>query len=96
MEFFPALLKKISGVEGEEFLSQIFAAGYTASILQPGVEEAVQEPDVEEAVQEPGVEEAVQASTVTEVMTAWKRQSEVVGDESKAYLDLALVAQPGS
>lgn len=78
MEFFPALLKTISGVEGEEFLSQIFAVGYTASILQSGVEEAVP------------------ASTVTEVITAWKRQSEVVGDESKAYLDLALVAQPGS
>ena len=71
MEFFPALLKKISEVNAEEFLERIFASGYTASVIQPAPSESLR------------------ASSPTEVLAAWRKQCDVVGDESKAYLDLA-------
>ena len=71
MEFFPALLEKISEIKAEEFLNIIFASGYTAAVLQSTPNELLQ------------------ASSVSAVMKAWRKQCELVGDDSKAYLDLA-------
>ncbi|HEX8707274.1 MAG TPA: FkbM family methyltransferase [Pyrinomonadaceae bacterium] len=73
MEFFPALLEKISGVKAGEFLDEIFASGYTAAVIQPAPHEPLE------------------AASPGAVIEAWRKQCEAVGDESKAYLDLALV-----
>lgn len=72
MEFFPALLERISEIKAEEFIREIFDQGYTASILQAALGEAIE------------------ASTPQEVMTLWEKQCEAIGDETRAYLDLAL------
>ena len=34
MEFFPALLERVSGVKGDEFLNDVFACGYSAGVLR--------------------------------------------------------------
>ena len=34
MEFFPALLERVSGVKGDEFLNSVFASGYSAGVLR--------------------------------------------------------------
>ena len=34
MEFFPALLERVSGVKGDEFLKTVFASGYSAGVLR--------------------------------------------------------------
>ena len=34
MEFFPALLERVSAVKGDDFLDSIFACGYTAAVLR--------------------------------------------------------------
>ena len=46
------------------------------------------------SVIQPAPNEPLQAASATAVMEAWRQQCEAVGDESKAYLDLALFAQP--
>lgn len=76
MEFFPALLEKISGARAAEFLQSIFACGYLAAVLRP----------VENGL--------LEASSATEVMEAWRAQCQAVGDDSKAYLDLAFFTRP--
>lgn len=77
MEFFPALLKQNSGARADEFLSSIFACGYTAVVLQPAENEILH------------------ASSPAEVIEAWDKRCEVVGDEAKAYLDLAFHRRKG-
>ena len=34
MEFFPALLERVSAVQGDDFLGQVFACGYSAGVLR--------------------------------------------------------------
>ena len=34
MEFFPALLERVSGVKGDDFLNDVFARGYSAGVLR--------------------------------------------------------------
>lgn len=34
MEFFPALLERVSGVKGDDFLNTVFARGYSAGVLR--------------------------------------------------------------
>lgn len=34
MEFFPALLERVSGVKGDDFLNSVFARGYSAGVLR--------------------------------------------------------------
>jgi FkbM family methyltransferase len=34
MEFFPALLERVSGVKGDDFLESVFASGYSAGVLR--------------------------------------------------------------
>lgn len=34
MEFFPALLERVSGVKGDDFLNSVFACGYSAGVLR--------------------------------------------------------------
>lgn len=71
MEFFPSLLKRVSGTQAGEFLDSIFACGYRAAVLPPTRKGLLP------------------SSSATEVMETWRKQCEVVGDEAKAYLDLA-------
>jgi FkbM family methyltransferase len=46
------------------------------------------------SVLRPAPHESLEAASPAEVMEAWRKQCEAVGDESKAYLDLALFSRP--
>lgn len=79
LEFFPALLEEHSGTTGSNFLDEIFAHGYSATIFE---DEA--EPNTE-------ADDPLKTATSTaEVMEIWKRRCETAGDPSQAYLNLAL------
>jgi len=84
MELFPALLERNSGISAIEFLDQIFATGYSATILRTS------DMDNEQVTDDANHSGALKTSNTAEVMEVLQQRKEFARDDSEAYLNLAL------
>jgi hypothetical protein len=94
MEFFPAHLEKRSNVRATDFLDDIFAEGYTATILRSAEMVSAKGPEDgagEESLTEAADAEPAMALSTAQVMEIWMQQCTKPGDDASAYLDIAWI-----